>query len=71
MTERQRLTISLIKKSDTQQQVATHLDVSRQAVNQSLAAAGWPHLQRAEEAVRDHLSALSSSAHGERGGVTR
>ncbi|MCK4410602.1 MAG: hypothetical protein KAW67_10965, partial [Candidatus Eisenbacteria sp.] len=57
MTERQRLIISLIKESDTQQQVATHLDVSRQAVNQSLAAAGWPHLKRAEDAVREHLSA--------------
>ena len=71
MTERQRLIISLIKESDTQQQVATHLDVSRQAVNQSLAAAGWPHLQRAEDAVREHLSALSSSARDGDGGTTR
>ena len=62
MTERQRQIISLIKESETQQQVATHLDVSRQAVNQSLAAAGWPHLKRAENAVREHLSARSSSA---------
>lgn len=64
MTERQRLTISLIKESDTQQQVATHLDVSRQAVNQSLAAAGWPHLKRAESAVREHLSALNGGRAG-------
>jgi len=64
MTERQRLTISLIKESDTQQQVATHLDVSRQAVNQSLAAAGWPHLKRAEDAVRECLSALSGARAG-------
>ena len=71
MTERQRLTISLIKESDTQQQVATHLDVSRQAVNQSLAAAGWPHLRRAEDVVREYLSALSPSARGERGGTAR
>ena len=62
MTERQRQIISLIKESETQQQVATHLDVSRQAVNQSLAAAGWPHLKSAEDAVREHLSARSSSA---------
>lgn len=64
MTERQRLTISLIKESDTQQQVATHLDVSRQAVNQSLAAAGWPHLKRAEDAVREYLSALNGARAG-------
>ena len=71
MTERQRQIISLIKESDTQQQVATHLDVSRQAVNQSLAAAGWPHLKRAEDAVRRHLSARASSASGRGGGTTR
>ncbi len=71
MTERQRQIISLIKESDTQQEVATHLDVSRQAVNQSLAAAGWPHLRRAEDVVREYLSALSASAGGERGGTTR
>jgi DNA-binding CsgD family transcriptional regulator len=59
MTERQRQIISLIKESETQQQVATHLDVSRQAVNQSLAAAGWTHLKRAESVIRDHLSARS------------
>jgi hypothetical protein len=57
MTARQRHIISLIKESETQQQVATHLDVSRQAVNQSLASAGWPHLRRAENVITEHLSA--------------
>lgn len=69
MTERQRQIISLIKESDTQQQVATHLDVSRQAVNQSLAAAGWPHLKRAEDAVRGRLSAQSPSGRERSGGT--
>ncbi len=64
MTDRQRQIISLIKQSETQQQVATHLDVSRQAVNQSLAAAGWPHLKRAEGAVREHLFAKASADSG-------
>ncbi|MEA3409470.1 MAG: sigma factor-like helix-turn-helix DNA-binding protein [Candidatus Eisenbacteria bacterium] len=71
MTERQRQIISLIKESDTQQEVASHLDVSRQAVNQSLAAAGWSHLRRAEDAIREHLSARFSSDGGEGGGTTR
>jgi DNA-binding CsgD family transcriptional regulator len=71
MTERQRQIISLIKESDTQQEVATHLDISRQAVNQSLTAAGWPHLKRAEDAIRQHLSARFSSDGGGRGGTTR
>ena len=70
MTERQRQIISLIKESDTQQQVATHLDVSRQAVNQSLTAAGWPHLKRAEDAVRGRLSARSASGSRRSGGTT-
>ena len=64
MTARQRQIISLIKESETQQQVATHLDVSRQAVNQSLSAAGWPHLRGAENAIRAHLSAGPSDASG-------
>jgi hypothetical protein len=59
MTERQRQMIRLIKDSETQQQVATHLGVTRQAVNQSLAAAGWPYLRRAEEAMRDCLARRS------------
>jgi DNA-directed RNA polymerase specialized sigma subunit len=71
MTERQRQIISLIKESDTQQEVATHLDISRQAVNQSLTAAGWPHLKRAEDAIRQHLSARFSSDGGGGGGTTR
>ena len=71
MTERQRQIISLIKESDTQQEVASHLDVSRQAVNQSLAAAGWPHLRRAEDAIRDHLSARYSSEGGGGGGTAQ
>jgi len=61
MTERQRQIISLTRSSDTQQQVATHLDVTRQAVNQSLAAAGWPHLRRAEEEIRRHLESCARS----------
>lgn len=64
MTERQRQMISLIRSSDTQQQVARHLSVSRQAVNQSLAAAGWPHLRRAEEAVLIRFAAMSPSPPG-------
>jgi DNA-binding CsgD family transcriptional regulator len=64
MTERQRQIISLIKESETQQQVATHLDVSRQAVNQSLAAAGWSRLKQAENVIRDHLSAGSRRTGG-------
>jgi len=62
MTDRQRQIISLIKESETQQRVATHLGVSRQAVNQSLAAAGWPLLRRAENEIREYLSRESSSA---------
>ncbi|MFH1690834.1 MAG: hypothetical protein ABIE42_11480 [Candidatus Eisenbacteria bacterium] len=71
MTVRQRQIISLIKESETQQQVATHLAVSRQAVNQSLAAAGWPHLRRAEGAIREHLSARTHSDPGGGEGRTR
>jgi len=67
MTARQRQIISLIKESETQQQVATHLDVSRQAVNQSLAAAGWPHLRGAETAIRAHLSGAPLVAREEDG----
>ncbi len=67
MTLRQRQIIALIKESETQQQVATHLAVSRQAVNQSLAAAGWPHVKRAEGAIREHLSARARSGAGESG----
>jgi DNA-binding CsgD family transcriptional regulator len=65
MTGRQRQIITLIKESETQQQVATHLDVSRQAVNQSLAAAGWTHLRQAESVIRDHLSARPRRRGGE------
>jgi hypothetical protein len=71
MTLRQRQIISLIKESETQQQVATHLAVSRQAVNQSLAAAGWPHLKRAEGAIREHLSTQTPSDTGGTEGRTR
>jgi DNA-binding phage protein len=62
MTERQRQIVDLVRASDTQQQVARHLGVSRQAVNQSLSAAGWPHIDRAEIAVRDELRALWSAS---------
>jgi hypothetical protein len=55
MTDRQRQIVSLARSSETQQQVASHLDISRQAVNQSLAAAGWKQLKRAEEAILARL----------------
>jgi DNA-binding phage protein len=58
MTQRQRQIVDLVKTSDTQQQVATHLGISRQAVNQSLTAAGWPHIERAETVVRSEFRAL-------------
>jgi DNA-binding CsgD family transcriptional regulator len=60
MTERQRQVISLVRRSSTQQEVAKHLGVSRQAVNQSLAAARWPHLRRAEQAALGLVTTLSS-----------
>lgn len=62
MTERQRQIVTLAKECDTQQEVARHLGVSRQAVNQSLGAAGWPHLRRAEEAARVRLSSMPRRA---------
>ncbi|MBM3307055.1 MAG: hypothetical protein FJY74_01855 [Candidatus Eisenbacteria bacterium] len=55
MTARQRQVVSLVRESETQQAVARHLNVSRQAVNQSLAAAGWPLLLHAESVVRARL----------------
>lgn len=58
MTERQRQIVSLVRNSDTQQQVAKHLSISRQAVNQSIMAAGWPHLRLAEEAAARRLGSL-------------
>jgi hypothetical protein len=60
MTTRQRQVIALVRQSGTQQKVARHLGVSRQAVNQSLAAARWPHLRRAEEAVLGRIVSLIS-----------
>lgn len=56
MTERQRQIVTLARSSETQQQVASHLDISRQAVNQSLAAAGWKQLRRAEQAIEARLA---------------
>jgi hypothetical protein len=56
MTHRQRQIVALARSSDTQQQVATHLDVSRQAVNQSLASAEWSHLRRAEHVIESRLA---------------
>jgi len=58
MTDRQRQIVELVRESDTQQKVATHLGVSRQAVNQSLLAAGWPYLERAEAVAVRELSAM-------------
>lgn len=58
MTERQRQIVDLVRESETQQEVATHLGISRQAVNQSLAGAGWHHLERAEATALRELRAL-------------
>ena len=58
MTERQRQIIQLVKASKTQQDVATHLGISRQAVNQSLASAHWPHLESAARHVVASLEEL-------------
>lgn len=62
MTERQRQIVELVKESETQRQVAGHLDISRQAVNQSLAAAGWRHLEQAEKAARHRLASMPTRA---------
>lgn len=56
MTDRQRQVVALVRESGSQQAVARHLNVSRQAVNQSLAAAGWPRLSRAESVARARLA---------------
>jgi DNA-binding phage protein len=56
MTDRQRQVVALVRDSGSQQAVARHLNVSRQAVNQSLAAAGWPRLSRAESVARARLA---------------
>jgi hypothetical protein len=65
MTDRQRQIVSLIRESDTQQEVATHLRISRQAVNQSLAASGWLHLKRAEDSLEFHLAGLAAGSEAE------
>jgi len=59
MTERQRQIVDLMRSSRTQQAVATHLDVSRQAINQSLASAGWPYLKRAEDVLTQYLASAA------------
>ncbi len=71
MTERQRQIIQLVKSLRTQQDVATHLGISRQAVNQSLTSARWPHLDSAERHISASLSALCATppTKSERGGV--
>lgn len=56
MTDRQRQVVALVRSSGSQQAVARHLNVSRQAVNQSLAAAGWLHISRAESAARARVA---------------
>lgn len=56
MTGRQSQVVALVRDSGSQQAVARHLNVSRQAVNQSLTAAGWPHLSRAESVARARLA---------------
>lgn len=62
MTPRQRQIVELAKHSPTQQDVATHLNISRQAVNQSLTAAGWFHLRSAEEVIHRRLADLGGQA---------
>jgi len=62
MTERQRQIIRLVKSARTQQDVATHLGISRQAVNQSLASARWPHLDSAERHIGASLTDLCASS---------
>lgn len=64
LTDRQRQMVALIRQSETQQQVARHLGISRQAVNQSLAAARWLHLERAESAALRHLASLPAASGG-------
>jgi hypothetical protein len=59
MTDRQRQVVALVRDSGSQQAVALHLNVSRQAVNQSLTAAGWPHLFQAESVARARLAAAA------------
>jgi DNA-binding NarL/FixJ family response regulator len=61
MTERQKQIVALARACDTQQEAATHLGISRQAVNQSLTAAGWHQLRRAEEAIEARLSRESGT----------
>ena len=56
MTDRQRQVVALVRESGSQQAVAQHLNVSRQAVNQSLTSAGWQHLLRAESVARARLA---------------
>lgn len=68
MTDRQRQIIQLVKSSRTQQDVATHLGVSRQAVNQSLASARWPHLDRAARDISSSLAELCLAAERTDGG---
>ncbi len=64
MTERQRQIVQLVRESETQQEVAEHLGISRQAVNQSLAAAGWHHIERAEASAVKGLADLWDGAGG-------
>ena len=61
MTDRQRQIIRLVKSSRTQQHVASHLGISRQAVNQSLASVGWPHLDSAARQIGESLIELCGS----------
>lgn len=58
MTDRQRQIVQLVKSRRTQQDVATHLGVSRQAVNQSLTSARWGHIEAAGRRIARSLDAL-------------
>lgn len=71
MTNRQRQIVQLVKASRTQQDVATHLGISRQAVNQSLTSARWPRLESAARRITASIAELAGASwdtSGERGG---
>jgi hypothetical protein len=68
MTERQRQVVALVRESGSQQAVAQHLNVSRQAVNQSLTSAGWQHILRAESVARARLARAAGEVLEEQAG---
>ena len=67
MTVRQRQVVSLVKEIGSQEDVARHLGVTRQAVNQCLGSAGWPHLREAERTLRRHVARSAGETPGDAG----